>query len=223
MKYAIVFFLLAAYLIALGALVGGLGWLLLWPGISFAILGSAYTGLGPGVLGKRPDGRVAWWAVLLLLPYLLLTWGVWHLQRRLSKEDCCNEVAPRLWLGRRPFPRELPAGVDLVVDLTAEFPAARGLTAGRAYRCLPTLDALVPGDADVEKMVAEVANWPGIVYVHCALGHGRSALLTAAVLLRRGLAANPREAEALLRQARPAVRLKPPQRRLLERLAEDSL
>jgi protein-tyrosine phosphatase len=222
MKYTIVFLILGAYLIALGAIAGGPGWLLLWPGVSFVLLAGAYAGLGPGVLGKRPDGRLAWWAVVLMLPYLLLTWVVWHVQRRLSKEDCCNEVAPRLWLGRRPFPRELPPGVDLVVDLTAEFPAPRGLTAGRSYRCLPTLDALVPHDPDVENLAAEVASWPGVVYVHCALGHGRSALLAAAVVLRRGLAATPREAEALLRQARPAVRLKPAQRRLLQRLTENA-
>src|SRR5919202_869647 len=131
MKYTVVFGILGIYVGVTAFLVQGLGWLLLWPGFSFLLLASAYAGLGPRVYGKRADGRMAWWAVLLLLPYLLLTWAAWHLQRALGREGCCHEVAPGLWLGRRAFVRELPPGVNLVVDLTAEFPAARGITQGR--------------------------------------------------------------------------------------------
>jgi hypothetical protein len=40
------------------------------------------------------------------------------------------------------------------------------------------------------------------------------------VLLARGLAGSVEEAAALLRRSRPGVRFRPPQRRLLERLAE---
>jgi protein-tyrosine phosphatase len=64
----------------------------------------------------------------------------------------------------------------------------------------------------------EIADWPGAVYIHCAVGHGRSATVAAAVLLARGLAANPREAVALLRRSRPLVRLTRVQRCVLERL-----
>src|SRR5919204_3009915 len=213
MKYAIVFLLLGLYLLALGVIVGGWALLLIWPGVSFALLGAAYAGLGPRVYGKGEDGRMAWWSVLLLLPYLLLTWAVWHVQRLLSREDRCNEVAPGLWLGRRAFARELPPGVDLVVDLTTEFPAPRGVRTGRTYLCLPTLDAVAPDEKALRGLTARVAAWPGVVYVHCALGHGRSATAVAAVLLARGLAADVKQAEAMLRQARPRVRLNAPQRR----------
>jgi len=114
MKYAFVFALFGLYLAALACILGGLGLLLLWPGISILVLAAAYAGLGPGLYGKRPDGRMAWWAVLLLLPYLLLTWASWHIQRLLSREPCCNEVAPGLWIGRRVFAGELPGGVSLI-------------------------------------------------------------------------------------------------------------
>jgi protein-tyrosine phosphatase len=218
MKYAVTFTLLGAYLIVLGVALGGLALLLLWPGLSFVLLGAAYAGLGPRLLGKRPDGRLAWWAMLLLFPYLLLTWGVWHLQRLLGREAACNEVAPGLWVGRRPFARELPPGVTLVVDLTAEFRAARGVGAGRTYLCLPTLDAGTPDERALRELAAQVAGWTGGVYIHCALGHGRSALLAAVVLMERGLAGDAKQAEALLRQARPGIGLKPAQRRLLRKM-----
>jgi protein-tyrosine phosphatase len=218
MKYVIVFSLFALYLLALAVLLGGLGWLLLWPAVSFLLLAAAYAGLGPRIYGKRPDGRLAWWAVLLLLPFLLLTWGLWHLARLFSKEACAHEVAPGLWVGRRPFAHELPPDVGLVVDLTAEFIVARGVTTGRSYLCLPTLDALAPDEGAVRELVAAVAGSTTAVYIHCAAGHGRSAMVAAAVLLARGLAADAKEAEALLRKARPGIRLTPSQRQLLERL-----
>jgi protein-tyrosine phosphatase len=215
MKYAIVFGLLAVYLAVMAAVLGGAGWVLLWLAVNSAILAAAYAGLGPGVLGKRANGRLAWWA-LLLLPYLGITWLVWHAQRLLSREACCDEVAPGLWVGRRPLPHEVPAGIDLVVDLSAELAEPRGVMRGRSYLCLPVLDTLAPAPAAFRELIARVAAWPGPVYVHCAVGHGRSALVAAAVLLARGLARDGTEAEAMLRRARPAVRLKPAQRRLLE-------
>jgi protein-tyrosine phosphatase len=218
MLYAIIFALLAGYLIFLAVLLGGWGWLLLWPALSFLVLASGYAVFGPGVCGKRPDGRLAWWSLLALLPVLLLLWSLWHLIRLVSWETVANEIAPGVWLGRRAFVHELPPRVVLVVDLTAEFPAPRRIREGRDYLCLPTLDGIAPDELAFRAILAQVADSPGPVYLHCAQGHGRSALLAAALLLQRGLAADVREAERLLRQARPGVRLKPGQRRLLHRL-----
>jgi hypothetical protein len=90
MKYAVVFTLLGIELIAAGVFLGGAGWWLCWPGGSFLLVAAAYAGLGPRVFGKRRDGRLAWWAVLLLLPYLVLTWLVWFVQHRLSREPYCS-------------------------------------------------------------------------------------------------------------------------------------
>jgi protein-tyrosine phosphatase len=105
-----------------------------------------------------------------------------------------------------------------VVDLTAEFFAARGVRSGRDYLALPTLDGTAPDEVRFRTLLASLADHPGPVYIHCAAGYGRSALLAAALLLARGLAADARQAEARLREVRPGVRLKPPQRRLLRRL-----
>ncbi len=220
MRYAFVFGLLSAYLFAAACLLGGWGWLLAWPAASFLLVGAAYLGLGPRVFGKRADGRRAWWAVALLLPYLLLTGILWHLLRLVSREPPCHEVAPRLWLGRRPLATELPPGVDLVIDLTAEFTAPSAVTAGRTYLCAPMLDALAPAERQLRDVIERATDWPGVVYVHCAQGHGRSALVVAALLLRRGLATDVQHALALLRQARPGIGLQRRQRQVLHRFAQ---
>ena len=77
--------------------------------------------------------------------------------------------------------------------------------------------------SQVEEVLGKIEACGGPVYVHCALGHGRSALVTAAVLLRRGIVGDVRAAELHLRERRPGVRLKGVQRRLLERMFDSRL
>jgi protein-tyrosine phosphatase len=211
---------------ALGALFvafaarGGAAWLLLWPACSCFAVAAAYGGLGPRVFGKRPDGSRAWFALALTLPYLLAVGFIWHLQRTLVwRRDYFDEVSPRVFLGRRPLASDLPQGVDLVVDLTSEFRTHHARRAG-AYICLPTLDGSAPDDAAFAGLVERVAAHEGVVYVHCAAGHGRSASVVAALLLRKGLARDVDEAEAMMRHVRPGVALSRSQRRAVERFAE---
>jgi protein-tyrosine phosphatase len=109
--------------------------------------------------------------------------------------------------------------VTVVVDLTAEFPVNRRILGERGYLCLPTLDAHVPDDQALASLVDRALERGGVLYVHCAYGHGRSALVAAAMLLRRGEAAGPDEAIARLKAARPRVKLSPSQRAALGRLA----
>lgn len=182
-------------------------WLLAGSGLSFCVVAAAYALQKPRVFGKRRDGTLGWGPCVLLLPYLLLTWLLWFCQTRFSRETVCNEVAPGLWLGRREAVTELPPDVTLIVDLTSEFSEPRAVRTGRAYLCLPTLDNAAPDPEAFAGVVRKVAAWDGEVYVHCALGHGRSALVAAAVLIARGLTGSPEAAFARVEQARPGVRL----------------
>jgi hypothetical protein len=207
---------------------GGAG-LLAWSGVTWGAVGTAYLlpGVGPSVFGKRGDGTLPPWRVAFLLPYLLGTWGLWEARTRLSpREHPFDEVAPGLFLGRRPRgPADLPAGVGLVVDLTAEFPAARGIADGsHRYVCVPTLDADAPSDraafgAAVDEIERSLASGRSI-YIHCALGRGRSAMTVAAVMRRRyALGTEPAGAVlATVHAARTGIRLSHEQVRLLERL-----
>ncbi|HTU93187.1 MAG TPA: hypothetical protein VMF69_24115, partial [Gemmataceae bacterium] len=143
-----------------GCVLQGAGWLLMWPSLSFLVVAAAYAGLGPCLLGKRGDGSMALWAVFLLLPYLLLTWSLWYVQRRFSREPCCNEITPGLWIGRRAIAQELPPRIDLVIDLTAEFPEPRRIRSGRPYFCLPILDGSVPPENELRELVERIISCP---------------------------------------------------------------
>jgi hypothetical protein len=191
-----------------------------WGGAAFTTSGLAYAAGAPWLLGKRASGHIRTVALVALWPYFLLTWIRWVLEWGILRENAWDEVVPGLFLGRWPGGVELPEGVGLVADVTAELPAAR-IVRSREYACLPTLDTTAPEPRAFAALARRVASSPAPVYVHCALGHGRSATLVAAVLLLRGRASGVPEALGLLRAARPRVRLEACQRRLLESFALD--
>lgn len=217
MKYASILGGLGAGLFYLGMTRLPGGALVAWLGISFLLVATGYAGAGPRVFGKLKDGSIRPLSVVVLLPYRLLTQCLWQLQRRLSKEPGAHEIVPGLWLGRRPTFEELPAEVTLLVDLAVEFPRSCRTASGCEYLELPCLDTAAPEWEPFREAVQRIATHPEAVYVHCALGHGRSATVVVAVLIARGLAANPVEAEAQVRALRPGIDLSAEQRALLQR------
>lgn len=220
MKYAAVLGSFGVGLIFVGIRWAPAGLLLTWAGASFCLVALGYAGLGAQVFGKRDDGSVRSVVRAVLLPYLLLIEVLWWIQRRISKEPPCHEIAPGLWLGAWPA-AGLPPEVTLVVDLAAEL--RRACPAGCEYLGLPCLDAALPQWPAFCRAVRRIAAHPGSVYVHCALGHGRSATMVAAILMARGLASNPLEAEQLMRTVRPGVGLTDGQRALLQRYSTEIL
>lgn len=100
-------------------------------------------------------------------------------------------VDGEMWAGAQPHAddyEELAArGVRLVVDLRTgasddprkDDPALlRRLGVG--YLALPVPDGHVPSEAQVRQFVAAVHETPGVVFVHCGGGVGRTSALTAA-------------------------------------------
>jgi protein-tyrosine phosphatase len=207
--------------VALGAAPSchALAWLPAWFGVANLVLAYGYAVNRPAIFGKRSDGALAPLSVALLLPYLLFVWGFFRLKLAgLRREPCWHRVSDGLYLGRKPSASELPADCDLVVDLTAEFPEGADVVAARAYRCLPTLNRHVPGDAELRALLHELhARKGGGIYVHCGAGRGRSAMLAAGLLVMRGEAQDAHDAEALLRRIRPGVYLHPAQKAIIDR------
>ena len=168
MRYALIFLCLASCLVIAAIQTGGWGWLLLWPAISVALIAAGYAWFGAGVFGKHRDGRYSWWAIALHWPYLLSTLFVWYFLRWAIAENPADEVAPGIWVARRPLHFEVPPGVRWVVDVTAEFWVASRVRGGRQYVCYPTLDGHVCDDAAFSAIVREVAELEGAILIHCA-------------------------------------------------------
>jgi protein-tyrosine phosphatase len=218
MKAGAILFLLGALQVYLAVTFGGGWWLLVWSAVALLVVGAAYMTASPRRLGKRDDGTIRSTHVLALLPYFAVVWGRWWLTRLLTRERAWDEVVPGLFLGRWPALEPLPESVQVVVDLAAELPRASTIGERRQYISLPTLDHEAPPAAAFVDIVRRLAETPAPAFVYCAFGHGRSAVMVAAILLQRGVVRDVPEALSLLQAARPGVRLSHTQRFLLQQL-----
>ena len=142
--------------------------------------------------------------LLVLLPYVCLAWIVWALLAIFSREAPAHEVAPGIWVGRRPRKTELPAGVELIIDLTCELWEPRSVRTFCSYVSCPTLDAGMPS---FEKVTGAIRMAKGPILIHCAQGHGRSALVAARMLIDRGISEDAENAISKIAAVRSGVRL----------------
>ena len=195
---------------AIGSLTAPAGFVLFWPGVSLAIVCSAYLGIGPRIY-RKTKGKPGLDARILLAPYLA---GLWisrmYYRVRERGQSAGSEIVPGLIVGRNCTRREasvmIDAGLVAVLDLTAEHaetPVFRRL----AYHNVQILDLTRPTLEQLSDavLIAGESMRAGTIYVHCGLGYSRSAVVAAAVLLARGTAANVDEARRMVEAARSNV------------------
>jgi len=162
-------------------------------------------------MGKRPDGSLPPWAYVVWWPYLLGLSLKLHLKISQPREEpLMDEVQGGLWVSGWPRSAAvLPAGKAgvAVIDVTCELPRRHAVG---PYLNLPAWDTDCASVSDIQRGVEfalEAMAAGHAVVVHCAHGHGRSAQVAAAVLLAKGLALSPRDAEKYMQRTRPRVRL----------------
>ena len=226
MKYAVVFLAFAATcaFAAWSAQLLALQIAAAWCALAFGGVGLAYAGIGPRAFLKT-NGQLSWASYLIYGPYhginALSLWGF----RRSSRENDFDQIAPSVYLGCRlnvsDKTRIEDLGIRSVLDLTCEFSETAALR-NLNYRCIPLLDTRAPST----QQLRDGAHWicerakDGPVYVHCALGHGRSATFVAAHLMLAD-SITARQAVEKIKRVRPHIGLKLEQFAVLEKL-EDS-
>lgn len=196
---------------------------LAWLSLSLLTLGVGYLGWPRVAFRKDPvRGRVAVSSKVVMLPYLLFSGLVWHLLRAFSPEEPWCEVAPGIVVGRRLLGGEYPARIATIVDLTAEMDERRPAGYAGGYFNVPILDAASLPPDDLQQLAARIAALPRPIYLHCAQGHGRTAMVTAAVLLASGEAKSPQEALDRITARRPLAQPNARQRRSVLALGEET-
>lgn len=196
-------------------------WALLWPALSFGLVALGYFGLGAWMLGKQKDGTREPWGYLLGGPFILFMHGLRAGLNKLRwREDPWNEVVDGIYVGRLVPLAQLPSDVGTVVDLTSEHLPDRALVKAKTYVCLPTLDGSAPAHDELVELLRHRDEWPGKVYVHCAAGHGRSALVAACLVVLGGFADSVDEAMTRMKKKRSKVHLVPQQRNTAVRAIE---
>ncbi len=187
------------------------GAVLLWPLVSLVLVGGAYLGAGPAIF-RKSHGAIPIAARVVLAPCLAGQWLSLAYYRRQCRPF--DEIAPRVWIGRRLNEAEstdaVERGVVAVLDLCAELPESRVFTRA-AYRNIPVVDLTAPTVTQLEDAVRFIGRHVGrgVVYVHCKIGYSRSAAVAGAYLLAAGMASTTDEAIGAIRRARPSIIVRP--------------
>lgn len=208
----------ALFLVILGYLSAPTGLLLLWPALSLGIVSSGYLSLGPRIFLKK-NGRLAFSVRVLLGPFLLSLSG-WRLKDRLTGNSH-DKVAPGLLLGRLLTHIEaqnlVNNGVTAAIDMTCEHSETKPLR--HLHYCnIQVLDLTLPHRELLHEAVTFILKHrqEGLVYVHCARGFRRSAVVTAASLVAEDHRLSVEDACGIVEKARPDVKLHKKERELLQ-------
>ncbi len=192
--------------------------------VSALYVWAAYGGRpGPVLKGERL-------AVLqpVFVPFRLVSVLIYALARVMRREKVVCEVMPRVYLGPRLFGRERAlldaVGATVVVDLTSELPTSWTYSRAPYTRVgHALLDRAFPSDGDLDAIVDGLLRRHRAgetLFVHCAFGRGRSALVVCALMIAAGHASTAEEAVAKARAARPAVSIRRDGLDVLRRFAE---
>ncbi|THU53832.1 hypothetical protein C4D60_Mb10t18570 [Musa balbisiana] len=173
----------------------------------------------PALLGKRSDGSFPLWAKFIFGPYLVSVRLYAVLKRLKRRESLYNEVSENLYVGGWPTsPSQMPPGDPVVIDCTCELPKGSFINKD-AYFCIPLWDSRSPSPAQIES----AARWAcqkraekKPIYIHCANGHGRSVCVMCALLVELGVAESWKDAEKMIREKRPFIRMNAHHRKNLE-------
>jgi hypothetical protein len=120
---------------------------------------------------------------------LLLTWLIFKLQILFSKENFADNIdGTRVWLSRRPTNSDDLSNFDTIIDLTCEFTKDQ---TSKNYICYPNLDGhILHNQPTLNNLDLESEN----ILIHCANGHGRSALFASILLEQFGIKENTEKA-----------------------------
>ncbi len=229
MKYSLFFGLAAIF--SFYSSFASVSWIVavLFSNLGIALLGLAMAyGMGkPGIFMKRPSGFFPLFTYLLFWPYLLLNSASLLVYRVASRENPLDEIHAGLYLGGKLwgcFDRKRVAelGIKNTLDLTAEFSEAPFIRKSQNYLNIPLLDTRPPTPGQLERAVSWIDKHikEAPVFVHCALGHGRSGAIVAAYLIRIGQADNAQGALEIIRKKRPKAGFHPDQIKVINQYAK---
>src|ERR1051325_9058665 len=225
MNPGIVFLIAGILLVVTGAtLPWAAGFLVVSLGIAYLGIGICYVTGSPRWFFKRAGGRLSPLSFLIFWPYHLLNWISLQTLRLVVKEPAFDEIVPGLYLGRRLWladcARLEQSGAVSVLDLTCELGEATPLRRSGKYLCIPVLDRSRPTRAEFDQGIRFIRErlQAGPVYVHCAMGHGRSAIFVIGYLVSAGIERDLERAIEHVRGQRPRVKLHVEQLRLLQEM-----
>ena len=208
-KYSLLFLILGSLFFYLGILIdfSNVSIILFWFTLDLLLISFSYYFNSTFIFGKQSNGKLNLFDHLLLFPYLLFIWMIWRFSTILDKSKPFNQLTENIWIGRRLLDKEEIQSIDLVIDLTCEFSESIELIAVKEYLSFPILDAGVPNEKELKRLLNYIKGFNGNIYIHCAQGSGRTGVVTCGYLLFIGKAKTIEEAYQFAKSKRPSVKL----------------
>jgi len=167
--------------------------------VNLVVMTIAYALNNPKlILAKKEDGSVKYFMLFLNLPWLLFSWFVFYVQMLVSRENRVDVIGKTsLSIASRPSKNFDYGAYDSVIDLTAEF--CKTKVEGVEYLSYPNLDGM-----PLSKLYDNVRLFQNKkTLIHCANGHGRSALFVARLLKDLALVESDEEGLKMVQESRP--------------------
>ena len=176
------YYLIAGIILLIGAMYASF-WpalILLWIGFSMLVIGLGYLNMGAIVFQKQDNGAFSFAAKTIHLPYRTISKTVRYFFFPSYKEP--QKITDNLYLGAYGMDHMTPC--DAIFDVCSEYERANYTK--EHYVNYPLIDLQVPSIDElkigVEKLDALLQN-NRVVFIHCALGMSRSAILVMGWLL----------------------------------------
>jgi hypothetical protein len=172
----------ATFIIALITSYASVSIMMIWTGLSFAVVSASYLTNKPWIFRKREDGTIPYVIKVVLLPYFLGAQLYNLVARKRDTVPNLQRISEHLYLGCRLFPSDIDTlkehEIGAIIDATAEFDGLGVLSDLQdiAYLNVPILDHCAPRIEELQRAIVfiykQVQNGTNVV-VHCALGRGR--------------------------------------------------
>ena len=178
-----------------------------WPALNSSYFGTAYVFNAPKLFLKSKAGKIPLPVILVNLPWLLFQNIIWNIERLVSNENPYDRIdGTNITIGRRLQTDEYPNDIDVVVDLTCEFTEPK--LDSSAYINLACLDGVALNSStrkEIRALLPIIENKN--IYIHCAQGHGRTAMVAIEILILTNVCRSFDEAQQMVLRSRPKAKM----------------
>jgi hypothetical protein len=190
---------------------------LYWLAFSYTFIALIYFINKANSFFKNKDsGKIPVFIILLTIPYFLLIYSIWYFKYKFSKENKINFFFENYYIGKKILFQDLPNEIEVVIDLTSEFNEDSNILKNRKYILFPILDGSIPDIDDFYLFIKEISKIQSNIYIHCAEGHGRTALVGIVLYLIKNKKCSFEDGLTFIKSKRDNIRLNNTQEEFLK-------
>ncbi|MCB1176860.1 MAG: dual specificity protein phosphatase family protein, partial [Leptospiraceae bacterium] len=165
---------------------------------------------------NKTTGKIPFGIKMILAPYLYLAMYLNKVSSKFNKNNSINLLLDNIYLGGKTSFKELPEGIQTIIDLTAELEEDPEISKGKDYICFPILDASIPGKKEFNELLNKILELDSIIFIHCAEGSGRTGMVAVGLCYKKFGFSSFEEALEFATSKREKIKLNKTQKNFME-------